>query len=104
MVLIEYINQHLEEGFGLHQIIEWMLLVDKWLSNENWDFFWVLLQKTGLEKLAITTTKMCEMYLGLSSRNWCNKADKKLCTELMDYFLASGSFRKNIAKKKLNLI
>ena len=41
------------------------------------------------------------MYLGLSSRNWCNKADKKLCTELMDYFLASGSFRKNIAKKKI---
>ena len=104
MVLIEHINQHLEEGVGLRQIIDWMLFVDKCLSDENWDSFQVLLQKTGLEKLAITTTKMCELYLGLPDRNWCNGADKKLCKSLMEYVLASGSFGNKYAKKENQIV
>ena len=53
----------------------------------NWPEFNELVQKTGLEKLTITVTKMCEMYLGLSPRKWCAEADDSLCTQLMEYIM-----------------
>ena len=104
MILIEHINQHMEEGIGLRQIIDWMMFVNKCLPDENWPSFRILLQKTGLEKLAITVTRMCEIYLGLPSRNWSKGADKKLCADLMDYVYASGSFgKKNSPEDNLGL-
>jgi len=99
MILIEHINQHMEEGVGLRQIIDWMMFVDKCLPDENWSSFQVLLQKTGLEKLAIIVTRMCEIYLGLPSHNWCKGADPSLCADLMDYVFASGSFGNKFSRE-----
>lgn len=94
LVLLEHISQHLENGLGLRQVIDWMMFVDKFLSNEKWSVFRVLARNIGLEKLAITTTRMCEIFLGLSKREWCSCADESLCKELFDYIMSSGNFGK----------
>lgn len=92
LVLIDHINQHMEEGIGLRQIIDWMMFVHKCLPDDKWPEFESIAQKTGLETLAITTTRMCEMYLGLPSHKWCAKANERLCQKLMDYVMKCGNF------------
>ena len=92
LVLLEHISQHLEHGLGLRQIIDWMMFVDKCLPDEKWPEFRVHAQKTGLETLAQTATRMCEIYLGLSQHSWCAGADESLCTQLMDYVMSCGNF------------
>ena len=92
LTLLEHISQHLENGLGLRQIIDWMMFVDKCLPDNKWKDFSILAQKTGLETLAITVTHMCELYLGLSGRKWSEKADVNLCEQLMNYILSCGNF------------
>lgn len=92
IVLLEHIDQHLENGLGMRQIIDWMMFVDKCLPDNKWQTFKVHAGRIGLETLAVVTTKMCEMYLGLPQREWCSKADERLCKQLMDYICACGNF------------
>lgn len=92
LVLLDHINQHLEDGLGLRQIIDWMMFVDKCLTDEKWPEFYEQTKRIGLEKLAIVCTRMCVIYLGLPRREWCAKADTSLCEQLMDYVLACGNF------------
>ena len=92
LVLLEHISQHMESGLGLRQIIDWMMFVHKCLPDENWMEFQVLANNIGLETLAIVTTRMCELYLGLPERRWSKSSDDDLCNRLMDYILASGNF------------
>ena len=99
LVLLEHINQHLEHGLGLRQIIDWMMFVDRCLPDEKWQEFQTNARETGLEVLAITTTRMCEMYLGLSRRQWCSGADETLCAELLDYVFACGNFGRKMSKE-----
>lgn len=92
LVLLEHINHHLVDCIGLRHIIDWMLFVDKYLTDEKWIDFQKKVNNIGLEKLAITTTHMCEIYLGLPRRKWYSEADKTLCDQLMVYILESGNF------------
>ena len=92
LVLLEHISQHMENGLGLRQIIDWMMFVHKCLADEKWPEFRDMAQGIGLEKLAIATTHMCEIYLGLPERGWCAGADEKLCEQFMNYTLACGNF------------
>ncbi len=92
LVLIDHINQHLEEGLGLRQIIDWMMFVDKCLPDEKAPEFLEEAEKIGLDRLAVVCTRMCEIYLGLPSRKWCARAEVKLCEQLMEYVMACGNF------------
>ena len=92
LVLIEHINHHIEEGLGLRQIIDWMMYVDKCLPDERWPSFQALVRKTGHETLVIVTTRMCELYLGLSEHNFCAQVDVDTCEEFMNYVLTCGNF------------
>lgn len=92
LVLLEHISQHLENGLGLRQIIDWMMFVDKCLPDAKWPEFRIMAEKTGLKMLAIVSTRMCELHLGLPKRKWCAKADPALCNQLMEYVLACGNF------------
>ena len=92
LVLLEHISQHLEHGLGLRQIIDWMLFVNKCLPDDGWPEFRPMAKTIGLEQLAITTTRMCERYLGLPERFWCSGADETLCKDLMELLLSSGNF------------
>lgn len=100
LVLLEHISQHLENGLGLRQIVDWMMFVDKCLPDEKWPVFQKMAQKTGMETLAITTTKMCEIYLGLSEHQWCKNAKNKLCAELIEYVLSCGNFGSKLDSKE----
>ena len=92
LTLIEHINHHIEEGLGLRQIIDWMMFVDKCLPDEKWPEFEALASVTGHVMLAITVTRMCELYLGLSEHRWSKKVDPALCESLMEYVLSCGNF------------
>lgn len=94
LVLLQHICQHLETGLGLRQIIDWMLYVKAELTDELWENeFEEAAKEIGLSKLAIVTTRMCQMYLGLTKeRTWCKNADSNLCRELMEYVICHGNF------------
>ena len=92
LVLLDHVNQHMEQGIGLRQIIDWMMFVDRCLTDETWAEFERLVILTGLKELAITTTRMCEMYLGLSTHKWCMNADEKMSRNLMEYIMKCGNF------------
>lgn len=92
LVLLEHISQHLEEGLGLRQIIDWMMFINKCISDSGWQPFYNYAKLVGLEKLAIITTRLCELYFGLSEREWTKGADEELCEQLMDYVMSCGNF------------
>lgn len=94
LILLSHIAQHLEGGLGLRQIIDWMMYVEKCLPDEKWQVFQGKARKIGLEDLAITTTRMCQLYLGLPTENkyWTERADLDLCNELMEFILDCGDF------------
>ncbi len=94
LVLLEHINQHLEDGLGLRQILDWALYVDKALDNEAWEHtFAPIVRRLGLETLAIAVTRMCQLYLGLRPDiTWCASADEDICHRLMDYMMEQGNF------------
>lgn len=92
LVLLAHITEHLEDGLGLRQIIDWMMFVDKCLPDENWPAFLPLAENTGLVNLAIVCTRLCEIYLGLPRHRFCADADGALCGLLMEYVLSSGNF------------
>lgn len=92
LVLLEHISQHLEHGLGLRQIIDWMMFVDKYLTDAKWVELKPMAKKIGLDKLAVITTRMCEIYLGLSERTWCAQASVDLCQRFMEYILSCGDF------------
>ncbi|QTE75003.1 nucleotidyltransferase family protein [Clostridiales bacterium FE2010] len=92
LVILEHIGQHLEQGLGFRQIIDWMMYVDKCLPDDKWSDFMNLTEQIGLKNLAIVATRMCEMYLGLSQHDWCKDADENLCTQLMNYVFNCGNF------------
>lgn len=98
--LLSHIDQHLEIGLGLRQIIDWMLFVDRELDDALWyGEFQPFLNRLGRTKLAVTVTRMCQIYLGLRKDiTWCSDADDRLCTKLMAHIFHQGNFgRKNQA-------
>ena len=95
LVILQHIRQHFVRngGLGLRQFIDWMLFADKCLDNDHWAEFKVLSDRTGLTQLAITTTRMCQIYLGLSnSITWCLNTDSAPCDEMIEFAFESGSF------------
>ena len=94
IVLIEHINSHMESGLGLRQIIDWMLYVDHYLDDTAWfGGFQQAVSAVGLEKLAVTVTRMCQLYLGLRKDiTWCQFAEEDLCHRLLMHTLQQGNF------------
>lgn len=94
LVLLEHINVHMESGLGLRQIIDWMLFVDRELTDDVWnEEFAPRVQQLGLERLAVTVTRMCQLYLGLrDDLTWCQTAEESLCRDLMAHILKQGNF------------
>lgn len=95
LVLLVHVNQHMVMGLGLRQIIDWMLYVDRELDDGKWyGQFLPWVKKLGLEQLAVTVTRMCQMYLGLREEGitWCAAADETLCEKLMNVTMERGNF------------
>lgn len=93
LVLLLHMLKHLKSGIGLRHVIDWMMYVGKYLSDDDWDEFKAQTDKAGITTLAITVTRMCRLYLGLTeSITWCCDADDELCGELMEYIMSKGNF------------
>ena len=94
LVLLTHINQHMENGLGLRQIIDWMLYVDREVTDDFWNTsLGPATERIGLKTLAITVTKMCQIYLGLTKElEFMQEADVVLCNELMEYIMEQGNF------------
>lgn len=98
LVLLTHLRDHLKYGVGLRQMIDWMMFVNAELDDHFWESeFWQAAESKGLTSLAITATRMCQRYLGLSEGiSWCASADDKLCDMLLELLFYSGNFgRKN---------
>lgn len=94
LVLIDHIRSHLYSGLGLRQIIDWMMFVHAFSDDKMWmDRFVPIVRKEGLENLAVTVTKMCKLWLGLSEDiKWCDNADEETVHQLMKMIFDSGNF------------
>ena len=94
LVLLNHMRNHLKSGMGLRQIIDWMMYVNSELTDDVWsDSFGLIAKEKGLEKFAVTVTRMCQIYLGLpESITWCMNADQNLCRKLMRNILKTGNF------------
>ena len=106
MVLLLHMRQHLKSSMGIRQIIDWMMYVYRNLNDDFWNNeFSAVARENGLDILATTATRMCQLYLGLpESIVWCMNADEKTCSQFMTSLLDSGNFGRkdgsgNIAEK-----
>ena len=94
MVLLAHMRCHLLSGMGLRQVLDWMMFVNKELDDDFWQReFKAAAESVHLDKLAITTTRLCQKYFGLpESISWCKDVDDELCDRLLDQLLVSGNF------------
>lgn len=93
LVLLEHMAQHLKTSFGLRQIIDWMLYARVALSDEAYPAFAAVAREFGLETLAVSVTRMCQKYLGLTEDiTWCAHGDEAVCDELLAMVLDRGNF------------
>lgn len=94
LVYLTHIYQHLEEGLGLRQIIDWMCYVEKYLDNDAWEEFAVIAEKIGMKTLAEVVTGLCSKYLGLDSSITWFKCDDAVVDQLLEYIIRHGNFGK----------
>lgn len=96
LVLLAHISYHLQSGLGMRQVIDWVLYVSRELDDIFWNQqFHAAAKESGMEALAVTITRMCQLYLGLSNNiTWCKEADTDLCFDIMDSIFSSGNFGK----------
>ena len=94
LVLLAHMRDHLKSGLGLRQVIDWMMFVNSELDNEFWENeFRDAAESVQMDILAITVTRMCQLYFGLSEcYTWCSGADVELCHRLLELLLVSGNF------------
>ena len=101
LVLILHIAEHLRQGLGLRQIIDWMMFADRNLNDKIWYAeFQSVFRKAELEKLAIVVTRMCQIYLGLDEQKitWCLEIEETLCHNLMEYIMEQGNFGRKVGE------
>lgn len=89
LVLIFHIYQHLRNGLGFRQVIDWMMYVHQ-LPPEEWEELQPLLKESGMMKLALTVTALCQRYFGLR-RIVEDDADLPI-DELFAYIHEKGNF------------
>lgn len=93
LVLLQHINQHIESGIGLRQIIDWMMFYSKVIVTETErETFYQYVDEIGLKKLEKYITAMCVTYLGLSIQDREDEIDRAVCYDLLIYILSSGNF------------
>ncbi len=97
LIILAHIREHLRCGLGIRQIIDWMEFVENKLNDELWaERFFAIAKEKNLDVLAITVTRMCQIYLGLTDTvTWCSNADERLCEQLIETVMAAGNFGKN---------
>lgn len=100
LIFLQHIKQHLVSGLGLRQIIDWLYYVEAVVTEEFWQqTLKPLTDRVGLTTLAITVTRMCEIYLGAPIHTWAQDADKDACNRLFILIDESGNFGRKMNRK-----
>lgn len=94
LVLLLHIKHHLRDGLGLRQILDWLLYVDRQLTDACWTAeLQPALRELGLHRLACVVTAMGRQYLGLQrTLPGEEPVEPALCGELMEHVMQSGNF------------
>ena len=89
LVLLDHFRGHLKSAVGLRHVIDWMMYVYRNLDDEFWyNEFASVVKELGMDTLAVTLTRMCQIYLGLPETiTWCKGANESTCERLMDIIL-----------------
>jgi len=98
LVLLDHFRRHLQSSVGLRQTIDWMMYVYRNLDDAFWNNeFKAILEEKGLVTLAVTLTRMCQLFLGLPDTiTWCIDADDRNAEWLFELIISAGNFgRKN---------
>ena len=104
LVLLTHINQHLEEGLGIRQILDWVMYVRQHLPDAAWPAFRLRTDMLGLTKLAKAAAKLGVTYLGLDV-SWCMDIDDRVVEDLLDYIFESGNFgQKDAANNTVTMV
>lgn len=107
LVLLDHFRGHLKSAVGLRHVIDWMMYVYRNIDDEFWyNEFASVVKELGMDTLAITLTRMCQIYLGLPETiTWCKDANESTCERLMDVILKSGNFgRKNLKGNNIETV
>ena len=101
LVLLDHMRAHLKSALGLRQVIDWMMYVYHNLDDQFWqNEFQPIVYEKGMDILAITVTRMCQIYLGLpETTTWCISADENLCDQLLSSLIVTGNFGRRIGKE-----
>ena len=98
LVLLNHVSQHLEEGLGLRQILDWVMYVDKKLPDERWESFREKTDRLGLTTLAVASARIGQLYLhAYPELQWCAQEDA-LAAELLAYVFFCGNFGTKLGK------
>ncbi len=93
LTLLAHISQHLEDGLGIRQIVDWVMYVDKRLRDDAWPEFRRLTDRLGLTKLAMAAARLGQRYLGLSdSIMWCRSMNDQVSADLLQYVIDCANF------------
>ena len=93
LVLLTHINQHLEEGLGLRQLLDWIMYVRQSLPNESWESFKKKTDELGLTTLAKAVTRFGQIYLKINTElTWCQDVQDTTVEKLLDYVYECGNF------------
>ena len=106
LVLLAHINQHLEEGLGLRQLLDFVMFIKRSLSDDAWPAFKDKTDQLGLTTLAKVVGKLGQMYLGLDSTiAWCADAKESTVEKLLDYAFECGNFgHKDSANNTITMV
>lgn len=76
------------------------MYVNQELDDARYPQFQQVLQRTGLEPLALHVTRMCQLYLGLweSGISWCRFVEPNICETLMEYIMEQGNFGRKVGE------
>ncbi len=94
IVLLQHLAQHLKGSPGLRQLIDWMFYCKAHLTDDYYEtVFAPAIRPLGLEKLAITATRLCQLYLGLPGDfRWCAAGDEALGDAILEQMFSRGIF------------
>lgn len=94
LVLLDHIRHHLYGGIGIRQIIDFMLFVNSFKDESEFENEVLpLFKKARLFTFACVIVKMCKMYFGLPLNvSWCDGADEKTAEQLLSTVMTNGNF------------
>ena len=94
LVLLDHIRHHIVGGLGLRQVIDFMLFVNSYKDEAEFERDVLpLFERAGLMRFAKVIAKTCKTYLGLPAAvKWCEGVDDKTCAEFLETVLKKGNF------------